>query len=374
MRFIGELFKVELISIKVMVKILPTLLEEKDEEKIECFCKLMTVTGKLLEHQAQYYAQNGKPAHNDALVACWDIVMRLCQSQGEISSRVKFMLQDLIEMKEKGWQVRRKEEKAKTISEIHRDIQREEQRQGGKRSQAMSTQGNRGSNRPPMGGGDYRKAAKPQVDGDGWATVNKPSAKAGGRSGGSNQGGKSTSSPKQSNSAGGFAALGGEGAATPVKAMSVEEAGKVGASALKEYYTSGDLVEAVSRFVEGIGDTLDRGAAVVNKAMDLVLNEGKDTEAEKFIQVILAAHSKGALTEGMLAKGFLAALDFLYDVAIDAPLAPKHAKNIVLAVVEGTNLELTFLVDAGEDFKFDGNAVRFAELVGAGDELVGKLR
>jgi translation initiation factor 4G len=113
MRFIGELFKVELISIKVMVKILPTLLSECDEEKIECFCKLMSVTGKLLEHQAQYYAQNGKPAHNDALQDCWGVVVQLSRSKGEISSRVKFMLLDLIEMKEKGWQVRRKEEKVR---------------------------------------------------------------------------------------------------------------------------------------------------------------------------------------------------------------------------------------------------------------------
>jgi hypothetical protein len=234
----------------------------------------------------------------------------------------------------------------------------------------MSTQGSRGNSRPALGGGDYRKAGKPTVDGDGWATVNKP-AKQGSRSGDKQQ----KTSPKSSNVAGGFAALSVNNGGAKVKAMTAEEAGKVGVSALKEFYTSGDIKEAQERWVEAIGNDLARGTAVVSKALEFVLNDGKEAEAEKYVQVALSVHSAGSLTGPMLAAGFLEGLDFLYDIAIDAPLAPAHAKNIVLSCVEAVgDLDVSFLAGAGENLRYDGNAVKFAELVGAGEDIIAKVR
>lgn len=110
MRFIGELYKGDLINIKIMLMVLPQLLEatdkgEVDEEKVECFAKLMTVIGLILEAQSMSQRDIGKTDHYDKLKNCWDTVETFAgrKSGGPpISNRIKFMLQDLLEMKENG--------------------------------------------------------------------------------------------------------------------------------------------------------------------------------------------------------------------------------------------------------------------------------
>jgi hypothetical protein len=43
-----------------------------------------------------------------------------------VNSRLRFMLRDLIELREHNWVPRRDEEKAKTIAQIHEQVAREE--------------------------------------------------------------------------------------------------------------------------------------------------------------------------------------------------------------------------------------------------------
>jgi translation initiation factor 4G len=101
MRFIGELYKGDLIRLDVMLFCLKTLLEAYEEEKVECFAKLMTTIGYPLEQQSAILAQSGKPEAQNDLDSCWASVREMSASS-ETSIRIKFMLQDLTEMKEKG--------------------------------------------------------------------------------------------------------------------------------------------------------------------------------------------------------------------------------------------------------------------------------
>ena len=115
MRFIGELYKGDLISIKIMLHCLPELLhgdsdaspsDEVDEEKVECFSKLMTVIGSSLEQQSAAMKSVGKSDAADSLAECWRTVEIMAGKRKEegpkVSNRMKFMLQDLLEMKSKG--------------------------------------------------------------------------------------------------------------------------------------------------------------------------------------------------------------------------------------------------------------------------------
>lgn len=110
MRFIGELYKGELINIKIMLMCLSALLEGEedaktaDEEKIECFAKLMTVIGMILEQQSMNLKEVGKTESSENLANCWKIVQVMISGvEGPtVSNRLKFMLQDLVEMKENG--------------------------------------------------------------------------------------------------------------------------------------------------------------------------------------------------------------------------------------------------------------------------------
>ena len=113
MRFIGELYNGDLISIKIMLFCLPTLLRgesedsgDVDEEKIECFAKLMTVIGSSLEQQSEAMRSVGKTDAAESLADCWKTVEIMAgKREGDgpkVSNRIKFMLQDLLEMKAKG--------------------------------------------------------------------------------------------------------------------------------------------------------------------------------------------------------------------------------------------------------------------------------
>ena len=129
MRFIGELYRCDLISIKIMLFCLPALLEgetsfseestaatsseekkdtdDVDEEKVECFTKLMTTIGSSLEQQSMAMKNMGKTEPSEKLEACWADVERMAGVRKDghvpsVSNRIKFMLQDLLEMRSKG--------------------------------------------------------------------------------------------------------------------------------------------------------------------------------------------------------------------------------------------------------------------------------
>ncbi len=48
-RFIGELFKLQMLTARIMVRCVSQLVGQIDEESLECLCKLLTTIGKDLE-------------------------------------------------------------------------------------------------------------------------------------------------------------------------------------------------------------------------------------------------------------------------------------------------------------------------------------
>jgi hypothetical protein len=91
-KFLGELYKRDVVKLAVMMYCLDELLkDEEDEDNIECFANLMTTMGEKLDVHAK---QNKKPFD-------WDKVVSLRKSQ-KISNRIRFLLQDLLELKNNG--------------------------------------------------------------------------------------------------------------------------------------------------------------------------------------------------------------------------------------------------------------------------------
>ena len=67
------------------------LKDETDEENLECFAHLMSTMGEKLDGHAK---QNNKPFE-------WEKVHEL-RTSPKISNRIKFLLQDLLELKDRG--------------------------------------------------------------------------------------------------------------------------------------------------------------------------------------------------------------------------------------------------------------------------------
>ena len=92
-KFLGELYLRDVVKLSVMTYCLDELLkEETNEENLECFAHLMSTMGeKLVEHSKK---KNNKPFD-------WGSVIKL-QNSSKISNRIKFLLQDLLELKDRG--------------------------------------------------------------------------------------------------------------------------------------------------------------------------------------------------------------------------------------------------------------------------------
>lgn len=138
---------------------------------------MTTVGSDVHNHAEQYRGKKGKAEHVDSLTKIWKRVERLANSKdtGVVSSRIKFMLQDLLEMRNKGWVERRKVETAKTIEQIHKEVAKEE-RQAARRStssgQLPRPPSHNNLNRRSSTGEIRRGPKQPQeTDKDGFTTV-----------------------------------------------------------------------------------------------------------------------------------------------------------------------------------------------------------
>lgn len=144
-RFIGELYKQEWIREKIIVGCIKALLKTADEEYLECLCKLLTTIGERTEKSRE-------------IDYVWNQLREFAEGKDKkkLSSRVRFMIMDLLDLRKNKWVPRRTESKPKAISQIHKEEERafqnsqEEQRAA---ILAASARGSMSKNNSSGGGG-----------------------------------------------------------------------------------------------------------------------------------------------------------------------------------------------------------------------------
>lgn len=121
-RLIGELYKKKMLTERIMHECIKKLLgqhQNPDEEDLEALCKLMSTIGEMIDH----------PKAKEYMDAYFDMIMNLSNNM-KLSSRMRFMLKDVIDLRNNKWRQRRKVEGPKKIEEVHRDAAQERQAQG----------------------------------------------------------------------------------------------------------------------------------------------------------------------------------------------------------------------------------------------------
>ncbi|KAK4269854.1 hypothetical protein QN277_022959 [Acacia crassicarpa] len=116
-RLIGELYKKKMLTERIMHECIKKLLgsyQDPDEEDIEALCKLMSTIGEMIDH----------PKAKEHMDAYFER-MKLLSNNMNLSSRVRFMLRDAIDLRKNKWQQKRKVEGPKKIEEVHRDAAQE---------------------------------------------------------------------------------------------------------------------------------------------------------------------------------------------------------------------------------------------------------
>ena len=109
-RFIGELFVRNMLSSSIMVSCVKILLgnaDEPEEKNIESLCELLGTVGKRLDKRA-----------SDQVDACFASLLVLSKDKKNLSSRIRFIIQDTMDLRKNRWVTRRKEEKATKISQV----------------------------------------------------------------------------------------------------------------------------------------------------------------------------------------------------------------------------------------------------------------
>jgi len=402
MRFIGELYKNDLISIRVMIFCLPFLLDADssdavDEEKVECFAKLMTTTGHSLEQQSKALENVGKKDSMEKLMKCWKDVEDLVNGK-RISSRVKFMLQDLMDLKKNGWKVRRKVETAKTLNEIHREVAKEERK--AKRSTSTTNLKALGES-SSMSRSSSRNSMKiTQVDEDGFMkVVNTKSSSSSNimkRNLSMNNLSRSISEtmtlPDKGNRAMKRSSTIGDTTITKKQLDTVkttrtktpspppkekkevalktpEECSKAVKSILEEYFFNNDIKDALLSLEELLGpiddeEYKDRIIALLESSI-LQVMEMKNEDVEKLIKLIetySAQNDDASKKKEYITQSLHMPLELLMDIVIDAPLASKHLSVIVSSFIKSDLVVFDFFLSAPEYFLMDSNlAAKFAK-------------
>uniref|UniRef100_A0A8C3R8D3 Eukaryotic translation initiation factor 4 gamma 1 n=1 Tax=Cyanoderma ruficeps TaxID=181631 RepID=A0A8C3R8D3_9PASS len=152
-KFIGELFKLKMLTEAIMHDCVVKLLKNHDEESLECLCRLLTTIGKDLDFE------KAKPRMDQYFNQMEKII-----KEKKTSSRIRFMLQDVIDLRRSSWVPRRGDQGPKTIDQIHKEAEMEEHREHIKVQQLMSKDKRRGPPGPSSSGNSL-------VADDGWNTV-----------------------------------------------------------------------------------------------------------------------------------------------------------------------------------------------------------
>ncbi|KAJ6458606.1 armadillo-type protein [Mycena vulgaris] len=113
-KFIGELFKLQMLTERIMHECVKKLLgnvENPKEEEIESLCKLISTVGLLLDTAKAR-------AHMDVYFSR----MKELGKSNNLSSRMQFVLQDVIELRDRKWVSRTLVAAPSTIAAVHEAV------------------------------------------------------------------------------------------------------------------------------------------------------------------------------------------------------------------------------------------------------------
>lgn len=384
-----------------MIECLEKLFVKADEEKLECFAKLMTTVGDKLDGEKAV-------EDHDHMVQIWEDIYCMANRKNPASkkksgegpkapsNRIKFLLQDLIDMRESGWKLSRRleDEKAKTIHQIHQEVAEEAavaDRRGfvpkGKIGRSQSVGDNTALNNQKKG------LPSSKADVDGFQQVARPTKKGSLRRVQSDVPSNPTSSlqramqqsqqPVSPSSASMKQANSSNTKQSPkspsvvsFKSAEPEECKKRTVSILKEFFLNQDTADALLSIDELVGykregdsdneAALKRAVAVVESGVLFVL-ERKESEAESFRAFVRECLGQEKLPVKCLAMGLSEPLDVLRDVEIDAPLSSKLLAQIIadwmtITTSEGS-LSFDLFLKAPEYFRNHCRPAEFAKQV-----------
>ena len=417
-KFIGQLYKKGLLKEKIMRYCISSLLKleedkavqsknpeyydggnmDMDEEDHEAACNMFATIGKTIE----------TPQAARFLRVCFDKMTKLSNNK-VLSARSRFMYKDLIELRQNRWEPRRQQEKAKTLDEIRKDVEREERRQQQQQQQQQQHRGSggRGGSRGGRGGGnDYYDSGSrrggynqggggggrrqprvvAQTDDEGFTTIVRAGggrSQSSGSRGGSFRGsqrstlaaaaasGRSSSVTSSSSSSNNnkSSPTRSSGRSPPRVPAAVPEAAAASskpapldkdklerrvANMLVEFTQDPSNTEELLLSMEELSGTPDAGVTLVQKYGDRMM-DCKDDERKSIVAIVSFLFKKGKLTTDDVGNGLMDTVEFIDSLVIDAPRAYEYLADLLSALLEAKAVSVSWLCEQCEKTKMDPN-------------------
>ena len=317
-RFIGELYKQKMLTEKIMHECLIKLLgdiENPSEDEVECLCKLMITIGKSIDHPKakshmdEYFSRMAEMSRNEAL-----------------SNRMRFMLQETIDLRRGNW-VERKPDPAKKAS-----------------AQVSSS-------KIQMGGGDVRKemaGGKPPGRG---APAGKGQGAGPSRAGEWETAGSARG--KGAPPAGKSGAAAPAPAPAPTKApppLTVDEVLVKLEGNLEEFLSCGDMDELVTCLKELMPrvepGSRDLGKQLVQFAIPKSFDARSDDPRQKVSLIFGGMHKAKLLTAAELQACFTDILEFVEDEVCDVPHIGAYVAGFIARALYDGALPPAYLAGA----------------------------
>ncbi|DAZ98270.1 TPA: hypothetical protein N0F65_008955 [Lagenidium giganteum] len=284
-RFIGELFKVDMVQLSVVQSCIFELLglelikTEKgevgqtvrfpEEDDVEALCKMLGTAGKKFDQPKVKTVMN-------------IIILRLVElsEDKQLSSRARFLIKDLLEMRDHNWEPRRKQLQQKTLEEVRKEAHRLQQM--GKNAQHDDLSQRRHKTKVTSA-----QLAKQSANLLVHAPVRQES--------------QESSAPDS---------------------QDVSQFQSRIKSIIQEYLSIVDLEEAATCLSE-----LPVGACRVEFAEQTINSvlEGKASDRENAVNLLVGLYEKGALDAASIQLALLNVVEFLEDMRIDIPLIHEHS-------------------------------------------------
>jgi translation initiation factor 4G len=361
-RFIGELYKEELLSRKIMTICVDDLLngglskeDDRDEgrkdlptdDELESLWKLLNTIGPVLYANCQK-APPGRKKKTLAAIEAWFNRLVSLGKDERLPNRIRFKIQDIIELKENGWRVPGSVDPNSTRSRLRTRFSQRGRSSRGNASRNMALQRRPQDRYASATGvvdsraGDVRRTPQiqsstrnPPLDRDPRAPVRNQRFNRGTSGGQQRASMGSTSNPQRQSPSPAPPLL------TPTpskpKGLTEEQQRRKMKSFILEYVESQEMDEAVECLKE-IGNPKLHPAVIVE-----AFSAALDAKAGKIIHfrnLICGLHKSNVLRSEAILEGLDETWDLLADLMIDAPQAPQLLGKYCVQLVEDDILTL----------------------------------